>query len=699
LDGSEAERESHPWPRLLAVALAAGMLAEAVQMRFLWAAGIPVYRGFLLSLLVIVLLVHLGAVLVLGPWLRQRAWAAAVFVTPVLVPAAFIGYQVAGARGVAILSAAVFVIFAAWSLLPFLGGGAPWVAAVTGGAAGAVIAAYRAESFTGIRMDTPDALRLTATALVACLVAMAAGRLPASLRIPRVPAALALAAVAAVLAVFPARFSDEPSVPDPPPGTVSGPPPAVVIVLDTVRATHLKRYGYGRDTMPNLERFAHEEAVVFERAVSNGAWSPPSHASFLTGLYPPRHGMHYPFLEDPDPPHHYPLDPAAATLAQLLHEAGIWTVAIVSNFSMVEEGGLRKGFDYYLGEADPAFTQIDRSAWNLPVFARSRWADTAAWLNTLPPFDCCDYFSNVSYSRARRITDLALAAVENAGDRSFFLFLNYYDAHQPYRPPYRCIDRFPGRRREMGMREIAPGLWRDVREGRYQLSQAEREHFTALYDGELSCLDEEVARLLDGLRSHPRWHEMLVIVTSDHGEALGEHGSFGHGSTLYDDQIFVPFILKPGRVAPGALAPGARLPGPAMSVDVFPTVLEHVGAAVPEGIDGRAFGLGHERAYAWLYYRKSWDREEAEGRPFQRELYMVEEDGFKLIASTKGTLELYDLRNDPRELENLAEREPERLAALRALLPDRGRLKAPDGAPTEVSPEIERQLRSLGYVE
>jgi len=423
----------------------------------------------------------------------------------------------------------------------------------------------------------------------------------------------------------------------------------------------------------------------------------------FTGLLPARHGAHKPDLGDPHPPAYaYPLAPGVPTLARLLRRAGYWTVGVSANFGPLDPHfGLGRGFDVY--EATPGWKQ--RTALLDPFRGAldRRWP--LAFLDRLPPFAESEYFElSVPYRRAGEIVDRGLTAIDRAGERPFFLFLNLLEPHHPYRPPRRWTGTYPGIRRP-GLRRLADDQAEAaaVMAGRRPLREADRATWIAAYDSELRYLDSELARLLDRLRRHPRFGDMLVVVTADHGEAFGEHGAFRHSTQLYDEMERVPLFVKPGRHHPAGFAPGAVVPGPFQSVDLFPTVLAHAGLPVPAGIDGRAWGKGRQVSFAEAYVHPP---ARAYGPRFRRELRLAEADGWKLIVASDGTLEtmeLYDLARDPGEKVNVAAAHPERVAALRAALqaalsPARHRSAAPRGDPGDAG-EAAHALRSLGYAQ
>lgn len=660
-------------------------------MPFLWSTS-PVGGSFLLGQTAFIVVAHVLLALLLGGWRQDRPWAAAAFLLP--VTGALINgrlfERMSETAGLALALAAVFAALAAWSLVP-LGRGAPIVASGAGAALGAEILRFRIEDFHGFATSPGAAAGLLSFGVAALGITLLAARLPAALARPGVPVALIVAAagfgiVAGLATLAPGRRLLRP--PDSLP-TSAQRPPVVLIVLDTVRADHLKHYGYARDTMPRLERFG-VEGVWVERSITNHPSSLETHASIFTGLYPPHHGAHgdfgdisrgrgYPRLRDDVP-----------TLAGILAQAGYWTVGVSGNSGpLAPQFGLGRGFHVYRALPD----EFKRAS---PWRALLERAPGFESLCDRLPLAVGEFCERPTERRAASITDEAIAAVEAAGDKPFFLFLNYIDAHEPYDPPGDLRDHFPGRHEELGLGTPSVETRDAVLSGARDLTRAESEHLAAHYDGELLGLDVALGRLLDRLRSHPRWRDLLVIVTADHGEALGEHRYIGHGVQLYDELVHVPLLVKSGAGTPEAPAAGTTWPALVQSVDLFPMVLQHAGVPVPEGIDGVAWGRGRGAALSWAYLSGTY----ADRYPlrFNRQLRAVESAGWKLIVSDRGGLELYDLGADPGELKNLAANHPDRVASLAALLgPAEPAARAQTQRPPLPADVLER-LRSLGYV-
>ncbi len=664
-------------------------------MPFFWAVPTPVTPSFFASHLGIVVAAHVLLAALLADRRDDRPWALAALALPIalaLWPSLHAESGTAGVLGLFAATAAVCALGA----LPIPGRGAPLIASAVGAAlAGTMIDPGLVGSPSEVAAAPPGFASTTAVAIL-----VLSARLPRVVCVPRPLFALSIAGVAVAVAIGLGRVGSAAHATDlpQPPAVVSEAllPPAVLIVLDTVRVDHLRLYGYERDTMPRLERFARDHSVVIDGAVANSPHSLPTHASLFTGLYPPRHGAQFPSVGDPNPPSYgYPLARHVPTLAGLLSARGYWAVGVVANGGALGPTfGLDRGFAFYDSSLDPNFYTKLRTPWR----AASEWSEPLASLSRVPLFSDSDFFEyGVPYRRAARISDQAIALIDAADDRPFFLFVNYFDAHSPYNPPASRRDAFPGRIARWSRLGLDDDSTRRINRGDRDLTPEERAHLVALYDAELRYLDRHLGRLLDRLRRHPSWKQMLVIVTSDHGESFGEHRFVEHGLNLYGELTRVPLIVKPGVDTPGAPPAPSRLSRIVQSVDLFPTLLEHAGLGAPPGIDGRAWGRGREQARSWVRVQQrsvKWRPER-----LARDLRAIERDGWKLIEWSTGRLELYDRVNDPAETHDLAAQNPERRDALRSRLGEPATVsrKTPDRDAFE-SPEALERLRALGYV-
>jgi choline-sulfatase len=260
----------------------------------------------------------------------------------------------------------------------------------------------------------------------------------------------------------------------------------------------------------------------------------------------------------------------------------------------------------------------------------------------------------------RRGEDTMAAAMTwvDAQPGKFFLFAHIYEPHTPYAPPARFTNPDP-------------------------------------YDGEVEYSDEIVGRLLDHLRAKGLYDVATIVLFSDHGEGLGDHGEEEHGIFLYRETIQVPLIIK----LPGSRGAGRRVAIPVQHIDLFPTILllatgSHLSLTTADGPRSRSLlplADGGTIEAASIYaeslsprYHFGWS-----------ELYALSDDRYRLIRAPED--ELYDLSQDPKELTSIAGDRPQVRTAMRGAL-DAMIAGASVTAPTAVSDEDREKLAALGYV-
>ena len=647
---------------LLARCTAAGVLALALETAgFWWTTGVTPAPAVVVGHLMVLL----GVALVVG------GWAAAGTSERVAARIWLLGLPCVSLSAILSRLAGAWAVWSVAALVVLLALGRPLrqrESVLVGGVAGTLLGTrlgfFTLREYDGLETAWQPLLTFTVLAIVAISAYLSVPRWfsrPVVSNWGRVCLLLVVTGAATISVVAVGQRGDLRELAAGPPSRTH--PPVVLIVLDTLRADHLSLYSYPRNTMPRLTKFAQEQAVVVERAITNAPDSLSAHASLFTGLFPVNHRAHRPFLDDPAPPRFgYGLDPRVLTIAERLSGTGYLTLGVSGNFGPVsrESGlGLDRGFEIYRSHPEVACQFARRSPWRLLARAVNR-AGAITWLSAC----------RVRYRTADAITDDAITVVDRAGQSGFLLFVNYMDAHGPYAPP------------EAFLRQVSDGTPADP---------------VIRYDGELLFLDTHLSRLIERLQQHPSWDEMLLVITSDHGEAFGEHDLVGHSSSLYDVMIRVPLILKLPRDTglQDVPAVGTRWSRSMQLVDIAPVVLAHAGVDGDVNLDGRGLDGEPSSPRAWSY--PSMVLREADDR-YRRELRSIEEGRWKLIEDDRGTVELYDLQSDPGEETNLASRHRPRVKAMRAELGPR-RPQAPrDRAPVELSEESLERLRSLGYV-
>ena len=438
----------------------------------------------------------------------------------------------------------------------------------------------------------------------------------------------------------------------------AAPPPAakynlLLISIDTLRADHLKCYGYNRDTSPHLDQLA-REGTLFENLTATTSWTTPSHMSMFTSLYPSVHGVQT--VNDA-------LGDGVPTLAQCLAQSGYVTAAFVTGPLVGHRFGFNRGFEFF-----DDFT----AAAALPFQPRQQAGLARA-------------------ATSPAITNLATQWLKKHSQENFFLFLHYFDCHHDYTPPTPFNEKFDP---DYKGNENGRDIFRRQDDVMAHISVVDLAHMVALYDGGIAYTDEHVGRILQLLQDLRLSEKTLVIVLSDHGEAFLEHGKLLHGNSLYEEVLQVPLIMR----LPGVIPAGKRVAGNVSQVDLMPTALGLLHVACPlqiQGIDLSPAILSDQLVPERLIY--------SELTAYGFNLRAVRW-GHRKLLGTMGTL-------DGAQLEELAgSREkviagadlkkdcPE--AALRALtigLPSIAAAR-PHKA-NEPDADLIRQLKSLGYTQ
>jgi arylsulfatase A-like enzyme len=444
-----------------------------------------------------------------------------------------------------------------------------------------------------------------------------------------------------------------------------GRPDIVLVVLDTVRAQALTSYGSARDTMPNLEAFA-RGSTTFTHAWTDASWTLPAHASLFSGLRLTRHRYDSGFgVEDRSSPDLF--------LAPRLRRAGYETAAVAANFGVFgREEPLLRGFEHV--EAEPLRPFAFRP-WFFDLiyaFPRAPWIESQARAFPGPSM------------RAPWVVERALDFWGRPPKRPRFLFVNLMEAHLPWIPEAEDRGRFgpPGLEVES---EQESALGRYLRGGRP--TAAETDLLRARYDESLHSLDRSLGRLLSAVSQGPSPDGTIVVVTSDHGESLGEHDRFGHRNSLDDVATRIPLIIR-GR----GLGAGARRDTPVELADLFLYLAESAGVAVESGLDARPLG---ERRFVVIEHRPGPQGALPSSYP-RGDLSALVDWPFKYSEGPNIAPGLFDLEADPGELRNLAAQEPAQTEAMRAAL---RYLSGPPSSPGATRDRAaEERLRALGYV-
>jgi arylsulfatase A-like enzyme len=314
-------------------------------------------------------------------------------------------------------------------------------------------------------------------------------------------------------------------------------PSFLIVTLDAFARRQLGTVGMAADVAPELDALF-RRGIAFSAATAPATYTLASVGSLLTGQAPLTHGVV--LNEHPDAgPMQLTLD--VDTLAQVLSEHGWRTAAWVTNPNTAARHGFDRGFTHY----DELFR--DAVLWDEGVAGEHLPARLGEWL-------------------------------ANAGQDPFLAWVHLFEPHAPYRAPDELVERFvqPYDGPARGERSFID----DVRKGAQAVDAAGWWHLRELYTARMALADRHLGALLDVLEQSGREQDTVIVVTSDHGEALGEHGRVEHGDTVYGEELEIPLVM----VVPGR--PAARRSHPATLTDVAPTLLRLAGIVPPEGMDG-----------------------------------------------------------------------------------------------------------------
>ncbi|MAB80541.1 MAG: hypothetical protein CMJ89_14405 [Planctomycetes bacterium] len=427
-------------------------------------------------------------------------------------------------------------------------------------------------------------------------------------------------------------------------------PNILLITLDTTRADHLGCYGHVRPTSPELDRLA-RQSVRYTNAYSPTSWTLPAHASLFTGKFPSAHGAtHDPegklrlsqgIVGDFDGHRAQPIADDEITLASILARHGWATGGIAGGPWMKRVFRLDRGFDFYDD----------------------------------------DHIDDVNGRSAADITAVAKDFIDRQEDAPFFLFLNYYDPHGPFRPEPAYLGKV-------------------VRPGEDPRRMTRHERARLAYDAEIRYMDDHLGELLRHLRTKGLFENTWIIVTADHGELLGDTilgggPAHGHGHSLSEAEIHVPLIVK----YPGTAPRRGTNDTPVQLTDVLPTLLDALSIPAPPDIQGRSFD-DPERGPIFAEVYPLHSQSEYDWR-LTGDWRVLFEGSYKFGWNSLERHFLVNVAEDPGEENNIGSTDPIRIRRIEARMQRLLRsFPAPGSVATgaQVDAATTRSLQQLGYL-
>lgn len=389
----------------------------------------------------------------------------------------------------------------------------------------------------------------------------------------------------------------------------------ILLVIDTLRADHLGCYGYHHDTSPTIDHLA-EEGVLFENAYPTDVPTQPSFTSMFTGL----RGVHTGIVSHSETER---LSERIPCFPEILSQKGIETAAVSTLYMM--RRWFARGYRYYMN----------------PVAGQRR---------LLQQVD------------AEEINAMALPWIKDNADKDFFIFIHYWDPHGLYLPPerYRRLfyegDECDPENKSLNVLKSQP-VWPFTKGHLDALKKGitDIEYVVAQYDGEIRYADDNVKELLLLLDELGITEETAVILTSDHGESLGEHHFYFDHHEVYETTVHVPLIMR----YPPDIPKGTKVNGLVQStICLAPTILNLFGIECPSNLEGRdlvQIANGEQETWNEIYVNQGlWTAKRA-----------IRTERWKLIKTLDPAFwetpetELYDMKSDPDETRNLADEMPD----------------------------------------
>jgi arylsulfatase A-like enzyme len=452
-------------------------------------------------------------------------------------------------------------------------------------------------------------------------------------------------------------------------------PNVILLTIDTLRADMLNCYGYNTPLTPNIDRLA-ASGIRFEHAISGGSWTQAAFPVIMTSSYAAMYGGCLGRLapERPSP-------------AETLAAHGYTTGGFSTNPHLSRATGYDRGFDHFSdlvpAETDPRLRQMKGGQHLLrnPLFHYG----LRLLGNRMRPARL--------YSSAADVTNSVYRWLEHV-KTPFFAWVHYMDLHWPYHLEEALTH---PRNIAKAWQDLAIMHGRSNFNGNEPISAEERKHFVGLYEQSLQYLDAQIGRLMGHLDKLGYSSNTMIILAADHGDEFLDHGRWGHWeSNLYDEILRVPLIIKiPNGSGSQVIRRQVRL------LDLMPTILELCGCPLPSAL------MGSSLVPLWTQREAEYEVEvaisEMRRDPWHRIAVRTAE--FKYIWDSKrpNQPDLYDLRVDPGEKQNVWDQFPQEVSRFQAIV-DAHRLQVAATEPAIAVPKLEldedvaSRLRDLGYL-
>jgi len=450
-------------------------------------------------------------------------------------------------------------------------------------------------------------------------------------------------------------------------------PNIILILCDTLGAKHMSLYGYERKTTPNLEKLVEREGwAVYTRCFAPASWTPPSHVSLFTGLYPSEHGTHG---------GNFFLNPGLNTIAILLQQVGYFTVALsnnnmVSRFFKFDTGFSQFWEMWHLFPLD-RFDEINKKIKNLNSRKKRLLKVLSSFLQTkedkyikfLINSLCIKIYKLLwrkNYSVVWDTTPFTkktfkqLSKLIPSISKPYFIFVNLMQTHGKYNPPSLYRGKFSASLEHPNFKKMyqSEEIWFE-----YYLKNPDwqdyLEYLKALYDEEILFLDDILAKFIQFLKTQKEYDNTTIIITSDHGELFGEHGHVHHVFTTYNELTHVPLLIK----YPKDYNIKGEINNLTQLHDLYSTFFDLANIPFPAPISSKSLLSNEKRKIAISqlidvnFKIKGLKKRNPNFVPMdfmQPLMSIITEDFWKITKRLDGHIEVYNLNNDLYETRDLS---------------------------------------------
>ena len=478
----------------------------------------------------------------------------------------------------------------------------------------------------------------------------------------------------------------------------------LLIILDAVRADHLSCYGYHRETSPVIDKIA-SEGTLYKNAISASCWTLESIASIFTGLLPNRHGAHWASQK---------IDNNVKLISEYFNSNDYRTFCLSNNDCFFnEDTGLAKGFKhfhnikyiFYPTKDLNCFHKMANELYQKIFYTRYRFnlnTNETNFLKKIYKKYLLGKFhigaAETNYRLKRLIKDCLKS------DSPFFGTVLYIDAHLPYRPPVKFINKFTD---DKTLESRLNNINFDAKKfmaGKISMDEKDFHVLNCLYDAEISYIDSKIGEIYKFLENKGLLDSTMLIITSDHGENIGEHSLMDHRYCLYDTVLRVPLIIR----FPQAFKANSIVNNIVQTTDIFPTLLQllkndetaHINAFDGVSLFDRP-NLKENYAFSEYLYPQPVSKDDDdynELRKFMHSIKAVRDSDFKYILYSDDTEFLFDIRKDPDELNNVIEANRKTAMEMKQRLLEKTGEFREIHVVADLDSNYKERLKSLGYL-